>query len=40
MSKKQLRSIRKTTVNKDGTVELTNPWAGGGAAMKKIKTKK
>jgi hypothetical protein len=28
MSKKQLRSIKKTSVNKFGQVELVNPWSG------------
>ncbi len=28
MSKKQLRSIKKTQVNKFGQVELVNPWSG------------
>jgi hypothetical protein len=35
MSKKQLRSVRKTAVNKHGQVELVNPWGEGGAANKK-----
>eukprot|EP01035_Chromulina_nebulosa_P016916 gene16916-22407_t len=26
MSKKQLRLIKKTSVNKNGQVELVNPW--------------
>lgn len=26
MSKKQLRMVRKTSVNKNGQVELVNPW--------------
>lgn len=41
MSKKQLRMIRKTSVNSKGQVELVNPWEGGSAAsMKKILRKK
>lgn len=40
MSKKQLRSVRKTAVNKMGQVELVNPWGEGGAANKmKLKKK-
>ena len=27
MSKKQLRNIRKTIVNKNGQVELVTPWS-------------
>ena len=26
MSKKQLRMVRKTSVSKNGQVELVNPW--------------
>lgn len=26
MNKKQLRMVRKTSVNKDGVVELVSPW--------------
>jgi hypothetical protein len=41
MSKKQLRSIRKTSVNQHGQVELVNPWGEGGASNKKLlKSKK
>lgn len=36
MSKKQLRSVRKTAVNKFGQVELVNPWE----AKEKPKAKK
>jgi hypothetical protein len=32
MSKKQLRSVKKTAVNKFGKVELVNPWASRDAA--------
>jgi len=28
MSKKQLRSVRKTSVNQFGQVELVNPYSG------------
>jgi hypothetical protein len=41
MSKKQLRLVRKTAVNKNGQVELVNPWGNNadssGAAKKKRK---
>ncbi|KAJ1416362.1 hypothetical protein B484DRAFT_454306 [Ochromonadaceae sp. CCMP2298] len=35
MSKKQLRSVRKTAVNKFGKVELVNPWAAKDAKSNK-----
>ena len=35
MSKKQLRSIKKTAMNEHGQVELVNPWE----AKQKKKTK-
>jgi len=36
MSKKQLRAVKKTSVNKDGKVELISPW---GSTNQKSKTK-
>jgi hypothetical protein len=41
MSKKQLRMVKKTSVNSKGQVELVNPWGDGtGASNKKLATKK
>lgn len=40
MSKKQLRRIKKTSVNSKGQVELVSPWEGGSASMKKILRRK
>lgn len=37
MSKKQLRSVRKTSVNKQGQVELVSPWGNGSVAPPKAK---
>lgn len=40
MSKKQLRSVRKTSVNKQGQVELVNPWDNGKVTPKSKKARK
>jgi hypothetical protein len=40
MSKKQLRSVRKTAVNKFGQVELVNPWGAGNEKPKAKKSRK
>ena len=38
MSKKQLRNVKKTTVNKFGQVELANLYGDGSAKPKKAKS--
>lgn len=40
MSKKQLRSVRKTSVNKQGQLELVNPWDNGKVMPKAKKSRK
>ena len=40
MSKKQLRSVKKTAMNQNGQIELVNAWDGNGKSMKKILKKK
>lgn len=40
MSKKQLRTVRKTSVNKFGQVELVSPYGGVSDSAAKPKAKK
>ena len=40
MSKKQLRKVKKTSMNKNGQVELVNPWNSGNKANDNGKSKK
>mmetsp|Transcript_8136 Transcript_8136/g.12157 ORF Transcript_8136/g.12157 Transcript_8136/m.12157 type:complete len:158 (-) Transcript_8136:622-1095(-) len=40
MSKKQLRAVRKTSMNQNGQIELVNPWSGRASASDSKKQRK
>lgn len=40
MSKKQLRMVKKTTMNKNGQIELVSPWTSVSASSSQKTTKK